>query len=286
MLDLESLRCFVAATTHPSFRVAARAVALSPAAFGDRIARLEDDLGAPLFIRTTRRVALAPAGQRLLPQATRTLAEAEACRTAIHETHAPLPFALSLGTRFELGLSWLVPALPALATAHPERTVHLVFGDSPDLIRRLRDGLVDAVVTSARLGFQNLVAAHLHDEAYVFVASKRASKLARQTLLDITPDLPLFRYVLETARQATYRFTHHEYLGTIGAIRARVLQHAGVAVLPKYFVADDLARGRLVQLLASTRLARDAFRLVWRANHPRDAELRALATELAALPLR
>ena len=52
--DLESLRCFEAGATHLNFRVAAKAVGLSPAALGDRIKRLEDQLDARLFVRTTR----------------------------------------------------------------------------------------------------------------------------------------------------------------------------------------------------------------------------------------
>src|SRR3982751_1647329 len=109
--DLESLRCFDAAATHLSFRVAARAVALSPAAFGERIKRLEDQLAAPLFARTTRRVALTPAGHRLVAQARRVLDEANKCRRVALDDAAAVPFELTIGTRFELGLSWLVPAL-------------------------------------------------------------------------------------------------------------------------------------------------------------------------------
>src|SRR5687768_16790180 len=171
--DLESLRCFEAAATHLSFRIGAQAVALSPAAFGDRIKRLEDQLDAPLFARTTRRVALTPAGLRLLPQARRVLDEAARCRRVVHQQDLAVPFALSVGTRFELGLSWLTPALPQLQAQHRERSVHLVFGDSPELLARVRNGTLDCVVTSARLTSGELSYAKLHDEEYVFVASAK-----------------------------------------------------------------------------------------------------------------
>jgi len=77
--DLESLRCFAQAARQQSFRRGAKACALSPAAFGERIRRLEDQLGAPLFTRTPRRLALTPEGERLLPRAQRLLDEAERC---------------------------------------------------------------------------------------------------------------------------------------------------------------------------------------------------------------
>src|SRR5687768_9878652 len=123
--DLESLRCFDAAATHLSFRVAASAVALSPAAFGDRIKRLEAQLATPLFQRTTRRVALTPAGHRLLGQARRVLEEARRCQQIVHDDVGAVPYELTIGTRFELGLSWLTPSLRGLGQARPERTLHL-----------------------------------------------------------------------------------------------------------------------------------------------------------------
>lgn len=294
--DLDSLRCFVAAATHLNFRVAAQAVALSPAAFGERIKRLEEQLDAALFARTTRRVELTPAGQRLVPQARRALDEADRCARVVHERDVAVPFALTVGTRFELGLSWLTPALPRLQAHQPERTLHLVFGDSPDLLARVRNGLADCAVTSFRLSSGELSYEVLHDEDYVLVASTQRIKrhpLARaehapaHVLLDAAPDLPLFRYFLDAQRtRAVWSFARVEHLGTIGAIRLRLLQGAGVAVLPRYFVAPDLRTGRLVRLFARTQLQRDAFRLVWRTGHPREPQLRTLAAQLRGIPIR
>lgn len=293
--DLESLRCFDAAATHLSFRIAARAVALSPAAFGDRIKRLEEQLAAPLFVRTTRRVALTPAGHRLVAQARRVLDEASKCRPVALDDAAAIPYELTIGTRFELGLSWLVPSLRTLQARRPERTLHLVFGDSADLVARARDAVLDAVITSSRLTATGLAYERLHAESYVFIGSAqlvrkaplaRAEHAAEHSLIDVSPELPLFRYFLDAQRATTWRFARHEYLGTIGAIRLRVLQGAGVAVLPRYFVADDLRAKRLVRLAPRTPLQEDAFRLVWRAHHPREQELRRLASELSAIPLR
>src|SRR5881394_1029978 len=259
LLDVESLRCFEAAAATLNFRQAARRVALSPAALSDRIRRLEAHLGERLFERTTRRVALTSAGLRLLPHA-RGLLEAHArCAAVARGDAAPPPFELRLGTRFELGMSWLVPALPALEAAVPARTLHISFGDTPDLLARMRQGLIDGVVTSARIADGAIEYRVLHPESYVFVAAaallrrqplRRVEDAAAHTLVDISPDLPLFRYFVDqVGGNADWRFLRVEYLGTIGAVRQRVLQERGVAVLPEYFVREDLARGRLRRLM-------------------------------------
>jgi DNA-binding transcriptional LysR family regulator len=290
-MDLDSLRCFDAVATTLNFRAAAARVHLSPAAFSDRIRRLEEELGRSLLTRTTRKVALSDDGRVLLPRVREALASIDRLRGGWADAQ-PLPFELVIGTRYELGLSWLCPALTALMRARPERTIHLYNGDSADLRARLERGELDAVVGSMRLTSTGLAYAALHDEDYVFVgraARVRGAADARGlTLVDVTGDLPLFRYFLDAAAGAEpWRFARIEYMGGIAAIRRRLLDGDGrVAVLPAYFIRDDLRAGRLVRLLPRVRLRADAFRLVWRAGHPREPELHALAAELRKIPLR
>lgn len=293
--DIESLRCFEAAARHANFRRAARQVHLSPAAFGERIRRLEDQLGTPLFDRTTRKVALTIAGERVLAQARRTLEEAARCFDVARDPSAPRSIALTLGTRFELGLSWIAPSLNDLSKSRPERKIHLYFGDSVDLFERTKMGAIDAMVTSARLTQAGFEYAPLHEERYVFVGAakkiskepiRRATDARTHSLIDTHPDLPLFRYFLDAASpKAMWSFGSISYLGTIAAVRMRVLEGAGVAVLPRYFVEPDLESGRLVEVMPSVEPNRDFFRLFWRAEHPDAAELHALADELRRIPL-
>ncbi|AKU92463.1 LysR family transcriptional regulator [Vulgatibacter incomptus] len=293
--DLESIRCFEAAATHLNFRKAAATVALSPTAFSDRLHGLEELLGAPLFVRTTRRVALTDAGERLLTHARRLLADAAACHAVAHDESAP-PFELTIGTRFELGLSWLTPALETLRRAQPSRTIHLRFGDANDLLSQVRDGVLDACVTSSRFSGKAFRYDPLHPEQYIFVGAASALRerafrgpadAAHHTLLDLAADLPLFRYLQDAAGPGVrWPFARNEYLGSIAAVRFRVLEGAGVAVMPRYFIQDDLERGRLRPLLPTLPLQADSFRLVWRSSHAREDDLFALSAELRAIPLR
>lgn len=295
ILDPESLRCFLEAARRLNFRAAARSVALSPSAFSERIRRLEGHLDAPLFERTTRAVKLTPTGHRLRPLAEEALAANARCLTAAHDD-APPPLDLTVGTRYELGMSWLLPSLDALAEAQPHRRLHLIFGDTPALVEALDRGDADAIVTSHRLSRGDLASALLHEERYVVVASPElisARPLAtpedapHHTLLDISADLPLFRYFLDARPPSEiWGFAHLTRLGTIGAIRARALQGAGVAVLPEYFIADDLATGRLSPLCVETRPLSDWFRLIWRRGHPAAEALQALGDALEVIPLR
>ena len=290
-IDLDSLRCFVAVAETLHFRSAADKLYRSPAAVSDRIRRLEETLEIELFQRTTRRVALTDAGRRLLPHAREMLADADRCGRVAAGDGRPLPFSLTIGTRYELGLSWLVPSLRPLAARRPERTVHLYMGDTADLLDRMERGRIDACVLSSGPRRPDIRQSLLHEEKYVFVAKGEGptepEHAAALTLVDGTPDLPLFSYFRDHRPDATrWRFGHHLYVGGIGAIRAAVLDGWGVAVLPLYFVQHDLKAGRLHAVFPSDQLGHDHFRLLWRANHPRDADLAELAETLRGYELR
>jgi DNA-binding transcriptional LysR family regulator len=290
-IDLDSLRCFDAVATTLRFRSAAARVHLSPGAFSDRIGRLESVLGTRILQRTTRRVALTDAGERLLPVARRILRLVDHMPGAAQEDAAPPRYELVVGTRHEIGLSWLCAALDGLARKHPERTIHLYNGTGDDLAAKLDRGELDAAVTSARLG-SRFGAATLHPEAYVLVGVDRRLRgpedAPRLTLVDVSPDLPLFRNFLDAVPDTEpWRFARVEYMGGIANVRHRLLGGDGrVAVLPAFFVKDDLAKRRLARLMPRVNLATDSLRLVWRSNHPRQSELLTLATDLRELPLR
>jgi LysR family glycine cleavage system transcriptional activator len=283
-IDLDSLRCFDAVATTLRFRSAAARVHLSPGAFSDRIGRLEDSLGVKILRRTTRQVMLTDAGQRLLPVARRILLLVDHMPGTASEARAPLPYALTVGTRYEVGVSWLCALIDPLERRRPERT--------GDLVSRIERGDIDAAVISARLNSPRLAYAALHAEDYVLVGADRrlsSREDARElTLVDIEPDLPLFRYFLDAQPDAEpWPFARVEYMGGIANVRQRLLSGGGrVAVLPTFFAKQDLVERRLHRLMPRVGLQSDTLRLVWRTDHPRQAELLALAHDLREFPLR
>ena len=288
--SLENLRCFAEAARLLSFRAAARSVALTPAAVGQRIRQLEEQLGAQLFHRTTRKVVLTEAGLALIPYAERTLAAARDCVRAGRGEVGPAPLDLVLGTRHELGMSWILPLLPKLRAAHPGLTLHLYFGSGADLLIRVRTLEIDCAVGSMRHTDPKIDAVRLHREDYLLVAAP--SLLARtpllqpaqarhHTLIDTHAELPLYAYFRDAPGGGDRcHFGHILLMGTIAAMRELVIEGEGVAVLPEYLVAPDLKAGRLVRVLPRIKMSSDYFRLIFRAGDPRRAVYDALARTL------
>lgn len=289
------MRCFVEAARLLSFRATGRSVGLTPAAVSQRIRQLEEMLGVKLFHRTTRTVVLTEAGLSVLPYAERALDAGAACYRAAHGDVGPLSMELVLGTRHELGLSWIVPMLPKIRARHPGLTLHLYFGSGPDLLLRVRTLEIDCAVTSSRLTDPKLDAARLSEEKYAFVGDKKL--LARKplkrpedarlhTLFDTTEALPLFHYWRDAPGGVdSLAFGSVVRLGTIAAIRELVLWGEGVAVLPEYYVKGDLEKKRLVRIFPRVTPLSDHFRLVHRADDPRASVYTALAETMRTVPL-
>jgi DNA-binding transcriptional LysR family regulator len=288
------LHGFVAAAQTLNFRRAARQIALTPAALGRRIQLLEDLCGTPLFRRTTRSVALTDAGRRLLPRAREALAAAEACISAARGVSHPVHLELVIGTRPDLGLSWLYPQVDHLTAKLPHLTIHLFFGATDDLFARLRTREIDCAVTSAQSSDPELDGIVLHREDFVFVAAPallrrqpltRAEHARQHVLVDVSPDLPLFGYWRDAPRGGDLGFARVLRFNSLAAICNTVLAGRGVAVLPRYFVTEALARGRLRRLFPRVRLRHDHFRLVFRRDDDRADTYRALAALLKQQPL-
>ncbi|MBS2020060.1 MAG: LysR family transcriptional regulator [Deltaproteobacteria bacterium] len=295
--SIESLRCFTAAAKLLNFRAAARSVALTPAAFGQRIKQLEEQLGAPLFQRTTRSVRLTESGLALLPAAERCLlAAAECVRVGAAGNRSLAPLDVTIGTRHELGLSWILPQLDGLTKAQPWLRLHLYFGSGADILLRVRSMEVECCVTSSRLVDPKLDSLRLHREDYVFVGAtalldkkplERPKDAREHTLLDTDETLALFRYFRDAPGGGDHlQFAGSMRLGTIEAIRQRVLHQAGVAVLPEYLVRKDLASGKITRILPNVELIHDYFRLVFRSDDPRRPIYEQMAKQMAATPLR
>lgn len=292
-LALDDLRCFLAVAKTLNFRRAASTVSLTPAAVGQRVRKLESALGQTLFERTTRSVALTPIGTSLVPAAETCLHAAEEClRVSLDR---PLPTELLLGTRHELGLSWLVPELARLRRELPWLKLNLYFGSAPDLVSRVRGHLLDCSISSSRFSDLALQTIDLHREDYVLVLSPKLAKAQplrspadaeTHTLLDIDPQLPLFRYFRDSPGAPELRFRDISALGTTSAIRHEVLRGEGVAVLPLYLVEKDLATGKLCRAYDKLDLQSDFFRLIFRENDRRKPAYESLAAHLRAVPLR
>jgi len=129
MHETRGVEAFVAVAKHRSFSAAARALGLTASALSQSVRALEERVGVPLFVRTTRSVSLTDVGRRLLDRLTPALEEAA---SALDEARGSCDVAegilrLSVG-RLTVPLI-IEPVLPTLLAEHPKLEVDLNIDD-------------------------------------------------------------------------------------------------------------------------------------------------------------
>jgi len=142
---LTALRAFDAAARHMSFAKAADELHVTPAALSYQIKSLEAHLGAPLFRRLNRAVALTEAGLTLAPGAQDGFQTLAAAWRAAERLQDDVTLTVTAGPAFTA--KWLAPRLYEFAQSHPE--IELRFSAS----LRMMDFARDAVDVAIRFGY-------------------------------------------------------------------------------------------------------------------------------------
>ena len=119
-LELRQLRYFVVVAEELHFGNAARRLHMTQPPLSQTILALEQLLGASLFVRSRRSVALAPAGAALLPEARRMLAQALALPELVRRAGAGEAGRLALAFVSSADYSVLPPFLRAYRASYPE----------------------------------------------------------------------------------------------------------------------------------------------------------------------
>ncbi|MBB5370028.1 MULTISPECIES: LysR family transcriptional regulator [unclassified Janthinobacterium] len=152
-MDLESLRIFCSVASELSITHAATRLGRAASSVTTRIQQLEADIGAELFVRTNKRMALSAAGERFLDYAKRLLALEEEARHVV--TGGRDGGTLRVGSMESTAASRLPALLAAYHAYHPATRLELSTAPSRPLLEQVRTGLLDCAFLALPPSFES-----------------------------------------------------------------------------------------------------------------------------------
>lgn len=166
-LSLTHLRAFEAVARKLNFSAAADDIAITQSAISRQIKALEDDLGAALFVRGTRHVALTRHGQRLLQAVEASLPKIDAAVRQIRSAGGRMR--VNVSTFASFGSMWLLPRIEAFQRDHPGIDIRV---SAQDAIVDLDDPELDLALRYCSPGRHSAGASRLFGEQLTPVVSR------------------------------------------------------------------------------------------------------------------
>lgn len=257
---LQQMATFVRVVETGSLSSAARAEKLSLAAVSRQLRALEDDLGASLVARSTRRLRITDPGRRYYEHCVRVLGEIEDARASVRSSRL-VAGPLVVSAAISIGSHFVVPKIGPLVRAHPKLVVDLrledrvvdLVGDAVDVA--IRGGVTPpdsaSVVARSLLTFERVVVA---SPAYLRrrgtpkdpVDLGHHDCIVQQGSVDASTAWQLVR----DGEARSIRIPGVVRTNAPLAILDLARQGVGVALLPRWLVDRDLAEGRLRHVLS------------------------------------
>jgi len=284
--DFEALAIFAKVVELRSFAAAASELALSKATVSKAVSRLERRLGARLFNRTSRRLALTDAGQRLAARASRLLADGEEAENeTLAQSTAPRGL-VRLAVPMTFGVREVAPILPEFLAQYPDVSIDLHLSDATvDLIG---DGF-DAGIRIARLPDSSLIARRLCAmRRYTVAAPSYLKRYGRPTHpmqlaqhkcfgYAYLSTQNIWHYTNAAGEQASVRPAGQLRVNNGEVLVPAIIAGLGIADLPHFIVGDAIASGEVEVILKGWKQPEGAVHLVTPPGGPRPARVEVLA---------
>ncbi len=166
---LSQLRAFAAVAEHLHFRDAAAAIGMSQPALSGAVAALEETLGVQLLERTTRKVLLSPAGERLAVRTRRVLERLAELLDEAEAVRAPFTGVLRLGVIPTCAPYLLPTVLRLVHERYPDLDLQVHEEQTASLLDGLTGGRLDVLLLAAPLATAGVLEVPLFDEDFVLV---------------------------------------------------------------------------------------------------------------------
>lgn len=288
----DGMEVFVRVVEAGSFTAAAAGLGLTKSSVSDSVRRLESGLGVRLLNRTTRRLAPTEAGQAFYARCRRAVAEAAAARTEARALQADPAGKLRVAS--PEGFSRvLAPVLERMMEESPGLEVELIGGaGAVDLV----EARIDLAIRVTAQPAENLIVRRIGTSRVVIVASP--AYLERRRAPATPSELDGHRLIGFSPLHWGHEWRFEGPAGPVAApirpslatnmsdsLREAALASVGIAALPEWLAAQELASGALQRVLRDYPTPESGIYAVYPSNRLMAGKVRRFAEE-TALELR
>lgn len=287
MLNLDSLKVFLAVAEHSSFSEAGRKLHLSQPAVSQIIQGLERQLGLLLFIRQGRTVQMTEGGHVLVSMARELLTSSQRVEQTMLSLQGEVVGEMSVGCSTASG-KYLLPGLIArFRKEYPQVKINVVIGSRESIITKLIAGDISLGVSSKLIEHSDLeYREFFNDDVILIVPAIHRWAKYRKIYPDDLLDEPLIlreelagtrEVLIESLRQhdiSPEMLNIAMVLGNAEAICVAVEEELGIAFASRLAAARGIALGRLVEVSVE---GMDLSRNIYLARNRRQSLTRAQA---------
>ncbi|MFT3732872.1 MAG: LysR family transcriptional regulator [Hyphomicrobium sp.] len=245
-LDLKQLEHFVAAAEEKHFTRAARKMNIVQSGLSASIRALEQEMGAPLFVRTTRHVELTVAGRVLYEKAQAIIAGVKEARSAVAAINGLERGTLTIGTCGSLNAFFDLPLLLGeFHDLHPTVEIKLCHGTATKMMDKVKDGRIDLAffplfeksreIVTIPIASDSLVIAHPLGHRLEGRENVTLESLADETFVDFQPDKGTRRIVDRAFGAVNISRRTVLEVGDVQVLLDLVARGFGIALVPKTF---------------------------------------------------
>lgn len=265
MDKLNRMAVFAIVVTEGSFSAAGRRLGISASAVSQHIRALEGTVGAALFHRSTRKLALTEAGAAFYPGCQAMLNEAHQAEQRLAEMRDTLVGELRIASTVGIGGTPLARALFPLLQANPGLTLRVLADD--EIVDLIGERVDIALRVNRTLEDASYIAHPLADWPMVICAAPRY--LSRWGVPETPEELEAHHWLINgsAAGPAQPTVLHHRSgrrfhfrippgavnSSSMNVLRAFTLEGVGMSLQPLYEIDGELGRGELIVLLPEWR---------------------------------
>lgn len=281
MLSISALNYALALKKHLHFGKAAEACFVSQPSLSTAIAKLEDNLGTPLFERHRKTVTLTPAGEILLNQAERIIAEVSTLEALAQTQDTDLISPLKLGAIYTVGPYLFPPLIQQLSKT--DHSIPLIIEEdyTENIRAKLNNGHLDAAFIALPFAETGILTKALYEEPFVVVMRKdhplsQKKSLSQEDLMNeeilLLEAGNCFREQVVQSCPMCFQSGHKQSM--IGGASLETLRHMvasgfGMTLLPSSAAHAGLYQDLLVTKRFKTNPPKRTIALAWRSSFPR-----------------